>query len=154
MHEWCVRRNKGLSKNRFKIDISIKVLGHSVKLNVRKKKQWASEKCYSFAAVGFGKKSGALRWLRQNLRLSRKCVRWKAIFFGPEGMIGKGALGKWRAFSGATSWTVLRRRVRLGWSIQRLLGSRGVTQPARFQGSTRFCEAAHCHWSRLWTTNL
>ena len=101
------------------------------------------------------KKSGALRWLiRQNLRLSRKCVRWKVIFFGPEGMIGKGALGKWRAFSGATSWRVLRRRVRLGWSIQRLLGSRVVTQPARFQGSTRFCEAAHGYWSRIWTMNL
>jgi len=52
-----------------------------VKLNVGKKnkknKQWALllEKCYSFAAVALGKNSGALRWLiRQNLRLSRKCV--------------------------------------------------------------------------------
>jgi len=55
----------------------------------------ASEKCYSFAAVGQGKNSGALRWLiRQNLRLSRKCVRRKAIFFCPEGMIGKSATGK------------------------------------------------------------
>ena len=45
-------------------------------------------------------------------------------------------------------------RVRLGWSIQRLRGSRGVTQPARFQGSTRFYEAAHGYWSRIWTMNL
>jgi len=31
--------------------------------------------------------------------------------------------------------------VRLGRSIQRLRESRGVTQPTRFQGSSRFCEA-------------
>ena len=93
-HEWCVQRNRSLSKNRFKIEISIKISGNSVKLNVRKKKQWALEKYYSFAVVGLGKNSGALRWLiRQNLRLSKKCDWWKAIFFGPEGtMIGKGEL--------------------------------------------------------------
>jgi len=113
MHEWCVQWNKGISKNRFKTEISIKILGYSVKFNMRKKRktknQCALEKCYSFAAVGLGKNYGTLRWLiRQNLRLSRKCVRWKAIFFGPEGMIGKGASGKWRVFSGATSWRVLR----------------------------------------------
>ena len=54
-----MQRNKGLSKNRFKIEISIKILGWSVKFNVRKKKdkkQWALEKYYSFAAVGLGKK--------------------------------------------------------------------------------------------------
>jgi len=63
-----------------------------------------------FLCLGWtGKKFGALRWLiRQNLRLSRKCVRWKAIFFGPEGMIGKGALEKWRVFPGTASWRVLR----------------------------------------------
>jgi len=73
------------------------------------KNQWALEKCYSFATVGLEKNSGALRWLiRQNLRLSRKCVTWKAILFGPEGMIGKGALGNWRVFPGTTSWRVLR----------------------------------------------
>jgi len=33
-------------------------------------------------------------------------------------------------------------RVRLGRSIQRLRGSRDVTQTARFQGSLRFCKAA------------
>jgi len=71
-----VQRNKGLSKNRFKIEISIKILGYSVKFNVRKKKDKKSmgKKCYSFAAVELRKNSGALRWLiRQNLRLSRKC---------------------------------------------------------------------------------
>ena len=34
-------------------------------------------------------------------------------------------------------------RVRLGWSIRRLRGS--LTKPARFQGSTRFYEAAYGH---------
>jgi len=37
--EWCVQRNKGISKNRFKIKISIKILGYSVKFNERKKKE-------------------------------------------------------------------------------------------------------------------
>jgi len=37
-HKWCVLRNKGLSKNRFKIEISIKTFGYSVKFDVRKKK--------------------------------------------------------------------------------------------------------------------
>jgi len=45
------------------------------------------------------------RLIRQNLRPSRKCVWWKAIFFGSEGMI---ASGKRRVFPGATSWRVLR----------------------------------------------
>ena len=94
-------------------------------------------------------------WLiRQNLRLSRKCVRWKAIFFGPKGMIGKDALGKRRFFFQELPPHAYFVRVRLGWSIQRLRGSRGVTQPARFQGSTRFYEAAHGYWSRIWTMNL
>jgi len=75
-----VQRNKGLSKNRFEIEISIKILGYYVEFVVRKKEkdknQWALEKCYSSAAVGLRKNFGALRWLiRQNLRLSRKCVR-------------------------------------------------------------------------------
>jgi len=39
MHEWCVQRNKGIRKNRFKIEISIKILGYSVKLNVREKRK-------------------------------------------------------------------------------------------------------------------
>jgi len=40
-----------------------------------------------------------------------------------------------------------------GWAskIQRLRGSRRVTQPARFQGSPRFCEAAHGIKSRIWS---
>ena len=48
-HELCVQRNRGLSKNGFNIEISIKTLGYSVKFNVRKKKkkkdenQWALE---------------------------------------------------------------------------------------------------------------
>jgi len=74
-----VQRNKGLSKYRFEIEISIKILGFYVKFNVRKKEKkkinGSLEKCYSFPAVGLGKNSGALLWLiRQNLRLSRKCV--------------------------------------------------------------------------------
>jgi len=48
-------------KNRFKIERSIKIFGFSVKFNVRKKNQWALEKCYSFAAVGLGKNIGTLR---------------------------------------------------------------------------------------------
>jgi len=40
-----------------------------------KKTMGLGEMLYSFAAVGLGKNSGALRWLiRKNLRLSRKCV--------------------------------------------------------------------------------
>jgi len=45
-------------------EISVKIFGYPVKFNVRKKnrkKPWASQKCYSFAAVVFGKNSGALR---------------------------------------------------------------------------------------------
>jgi len=33
-----MQRNKGQSKNRFKIEISLKILGYSVKFKVRKKK--------------------------------------------------------------------------------------------------------------------
>jgi len=34
-----VQRNTGLSKNRFKIEITIETFGYSVKFNVRKKKK-------------------------------------------------------------------------------------------------------------------
>jgi len=113
-HEWCVQRNKGISKNRFKIEISIKILGYSVKFNVPKKKErqkinGPQRNVILLPRLDLEKNYGTLRWLiLQNLRLSRKCVRWKAIFFGPEGMIGKSASGKLRVFPGATSWRELR----------------------------------------------
>jgi len=46
-------------------------------------------------------------------------------------------------FPGATSADAYFVRVRLGRSIQRFRESRGVTQPTRFQGSSRFREADH-----------
>jgi len=62
-----VQRYKGIGKNRYKIEISIKIFSYSVKLDVRKKRgegyQWVLQKIYSFAVVGLGKNSGALRWL-------------------------------------------------------------------------------------------
>jgi len=42
------------------------------------------------------------------VRVSRKCVRWRMILCCPEGMIRKGAFGKWRVFPGANSWRALR----------------------------------------------
>jgi len=157
-HEWCVQRDQCLSNNRFKIEISIKILGNSVKFDVRKKKtknQWALERCYSFAAVGLGKNAGALRWLiRQNLSLSKKCVldekRFSLVLKVWLGKVHQENEGCFQELPPDAYFI----RVRLGWSIQRVRGSRGVTQSARFQGSTRFCEAAHGHWSRIWTTNL
>jgi len=37
-HEWCVQLNKGLSKHRYKMEISIKTFFYAVKFAVRKKK--------------------------------------------------------------------------------------------------------------------
>jgi len=112
-------------------------------------------KCYSFAAGGLKKNSAALRWLiRQNLRLSRKRVRWKAIFFGSEGMIGKGALEKRRVFPGTTSWRVLRQ------SKVGLVNSAATWKPRCLsrQDSKDLRDIArlpaHGYWSRIWTTNL
>jgi len=106
-----VQQNKGLSKNRFKTEISVKIIGNSVKFNVHKERQKINgpqRNVILLPRLDLEKNSGTLRWLiRQNMRLSTKCVRWKAIFFGPEGMIGKGASGKWMVFPGATSWRVL-----------------------------------------------
>jgi len=36
-HEWCVQRNEGLSKDRFKIEISLKCFGYTVEFDKRKK---------------------------------------------------------------------------------------------------------------------
>jgi len=54
MHEWCVQRDKGLNKNRFKSEIFItiiKIFCYSVKFDERKKKgenKWVLQKCYRF----------------------------------------------------------------------------------------------------------
>ena len=136
-------------------------LNYSVKFNVRKKReekkkknQWALEKCYSFAAIGRGKNSGALcdGWfakicvyrenkLGREKRLSLVLKVWLGkVHQENEGCFQELPLGAHFV------------RVRLGWSIRRLRGS--LTQPARFQGSMRFCEAAYGQRSRIRTTNL
>jgi len=59
-------RNKALGKNRFKIEISIKNFGCSVKFDERKKgggESMGLTLFFFFAAVGLGKISGTLRWL-------------------------------------------------------------------------------------------
>jgi len=38
-HERCVQWNKGLSKHRYKMEISIKTFGYAVRFNVRKRKK-------------------------------------------------------------------------------------------------------------------
>ena len=93
-HEWWVQRNKGLSKNRFKIEIFIKIFSYSVKFDERKtmEKSRVSKKCYSLAAVGLGKNSGtaiadsATDW--DVINVAKSCVYrenfwWKVIFFCP-----------------------------------------------------------------------
>jgi len=56
------------------IHSNLRLLGEIQRAQKKTKNQWALEKCYSFAAVGLGKNSCALRCLiRQNLRLSRMC---------------------------------------------------------------------------------
>jgi len=65
-HEWSVHRNKGLTENRFKTEISIKTLDYSIKFDVRRK----GEQMNGFYCIvvllprfDFGKNSGTLRWL-------------------------------------------------------------------------------------------
>jgi len=128
-------------------------LGLLCEFNMRKKRRLALKKCYSFAAVRLGKDSGALRWLIcQNLRLSRKYVTWKAIFLGSEGMIGKGASGKWRVFPGATSWRVLRQSKVGSVNSAATWKPYSAGQIPRISAILRGC--LYGHWSRIWTTNL
>jgi len=157
-HEWCVQRNKGLSKNRFKIEISIKILGYSVKFNVRKKKEKDKKSMglreMLFFCRGWTKKLWRKLWWLAKICVYRENVldekRFPSVLKVWLGKMHQENEGCFQELPPDAYFV----RVRLGWSIQRIRGSRGVTQPARFQGSTRIREAAHCHWSRIWTTNL
>jgi len=71
-----VQRNKGISKNRFKIEISIKILSYWVKFNVRKKKYKKSMSLREMLIFCRG-------WTWKNygaLRFAKICVYQKNVF--------------------------------------------------------------------------
>jgi len=106
-HEWCVQRTKGLSKNRFKIETSIKFFGYSVKFNVPIKKSMGFAGMSFFRRGWTWKKSGTRRWLivQQTKGLSSPkavsddIVRWKVIFSCPGVWLGNVCLLKTKGVS-------------------------------------------------------
>jgi len=120
-----------------------------VKFDVRKKReknQWVLQKCYSFCRDWTQKKfchtamaDNATDWkviIVAKSCVHRECVRWKAIFFHPEGMIGNKV------------------HVENERRFQAILPDAHFIRVRPDSGSSRFCEAARGIKSRIWAKTL
>jgi len=143
-HEWCVQRNKGLSENRFKMEISIKNIWLLCENRCPSCQIpmifaiWRGCPRHLNADLNHGALTSSTGIYKSINKIEKKNTKIPVVK-PPLNFPDLTGWGVWRATYPDAQFVRSEARY---MSSQRLRGWRGVTHPARFQGSPRFCEAA------------